>query len=438
VFVDMLLSSARGAALRGARRWLSTQPPKKDTLAALVERQSLRGEVVLVRADLNLPLSKGDGPPTITDATRLIEALPSLRLLIDAGAKVVCCSHLGRPKKAKTEAERARMTLAPVAERMSQELGFSVLTADDCVGPSVTAAAGSLQEGGVLLLENTRFHPEEEKNEPNFAANLVRDCGATIFVNDAFGAAHRAHATTAGVVPHVKHAVAGLLLEKELDYLYGAVASPQRPFAAVVGGAKVSSKIAVLESLMEKVDTLVVGGGMAFTFLKARGLEVGKSLVEEDQMELATKLEQLAKAKGVELILPTDVIAADAFAADANTVTVGVDAIPADYLGVDNGPVTTRLIQERLAACKTIIWNGPMGVFEMPPFAKGTFDVAETLAVATDGGAVTIIGGGDSVAAVNKAGLASRMSHISTGGGASLELLEGKVLPGVDSLDDAP
>jgi len=288
------------------------------------------------------------------------------------------------------------------------------------------------------LLENTRFHPEEEKNEPNFAANLVRDCGATIFVNDAFGAAHRAHATTAGVVPHVKHAVAGLLLEKELDYLYGAVASPQRPFAAVVGGAKVSSKIAVLESLMEKVDTLVVGGGMAFTFLKARGLEVGKSLVEEDQMELATKLEQLAKAKGVELILPTDVIAADAFAADANTVTVGVDAIPADYLGVDNGPVTTRLIQERLAACKTIIWNGPMGVFEMPPFAKGTFDVAETLAVATDGGAVTIIGGGDSVAAVNKAGLASRMSHISTGGGASLELLEGKVLPGVDSLDDAP
>jgi len=434
----MLLSSARGAALRGARRWLSTQPPKKDTLAALAERQSLRGEVVLVRADLNLPLSKGDGPPTITDATRLIEALPSLRLLIDAGAKVVCCSHLGRPKKAKTEAERARMTLAPVAERMSQELGFSVLTADDCVGPSVTAAAGSLQEGGVLLLENTRFHPEEEKNEPNFAANLVRDCGATIFVNDAFGAAHRAHATTAGVVPHVKHAVAGLLLEKELDYLYGAVASPQRPFAAVVGGAKVSSKIAVLESLMEKVDTLVVGGGMAFTFLKARGLEVGKSLVEEDQMELATKLEQLAKAQGVELILPTDVIAADAFAADANTVTVGVDAIPADYLGVDNGPVTTSLIQERLAACKTIIWNGPMGVFEMPPFAKGTFDVAETLAVATDGGAVTIIGGGDSVAAVNKAGLASRMSHISTGGGASLELLEGKVLPGVDSLDDAP
>jgi phosphoglycerate kinase len=289
----------------------------------------------------------------------------------------------------------------------------------------------------VLLLENTRFYKEEEKNEPSFAEKLVKSCGATIFVNDAFGAAHRAHASTAGVVPHVKHAVAGILLEKELDYLYGAVAKPKRPFAAVVGGAKVSSKISVLASLMEKVDTLVVGGGMAFTFLKARGLEVGKSLVEDDQMELATKLEVLAKQKGVDMILPTDVIAADAFAADANTVVCKVDAIPADYLGVDNGPETTRLIQEKLSACKTVIWNGPMGVFEMKPFAEGTFAVAETLATVTDGGCTTIIGGGDSVAAVNQSGLSSRMSHISTGGGASLELLEGKVLPGVDALDDA-
>ena len=341
-------------------RGLATTPPKKDTLKALAKRVNLKGEVVLVRADLNLPLSKGDGPPTITDATRLTEALPSIRLLVDAGAKVVCCSHLGRPKKAKTDEERERMRLTPVAARMSEELGFPVPALKDCIGAEVTDAVASLKDGGVLLLENTRFHKEEEKNEPAFAEKLVKSCGATIFVNDAFGAAHRAHASTAGVVPHVKHAVAGILLEKELDYLYGAVSEPKRPFAAVVGGAKVSSKISVLESLMEKVDLLVVGGGMAFTFLKARGLEVGKSLVEEDQLELAAKLEAMAKAKGVEMILPHDVIAADAFDAGAKTVTVPVDAIPSDYLGVDNGPGTTKLIQEKLAPCKTIIWNGPM------------------------------------------------------------------------------
>ena len=415
----------------------ASSPPKKDTVKALAQRISLKGETVLVRADLNLPLSKGEGPPQITDATRLIEALPTLRVLIDAGAKVVVCSHLGRPKKAKDEAEKARMKLAPIAQRMSEELGFTVPAVDACIGPSVTAAVGAMKDGGVILLENTRFHKEEEKNEPGFAAELVKSCGATVFVNDAFGAAHRAHASTAGVVPHVKHAVAGMLLEKELDFLYGAVAAAERPFAAVVGGAKVSSKIAVLESLMEKVDTLVVGGGMAFTFLKARGLEVGKSLVEDDQLELATKLEAMAKAKGVEMILPIDVVAADAFAADAKTKIVSNDAIPADYLGVDNGPETTKMIQDKLSKCKTVIWNGPMGVFEMAPFSHGTFAVAETLAAATDAGCVSIIGGGDSVAAVNKAGLASRMSHISTGGGASLELLEGKVLPGVDQLDDA-
>ena len=419
-----------------SRRLLSTATPKKDTLRALAARKSLKGEVVLVRADLNLPLTKKD-PVEITDATRLIEALPTLRLLIDAGAKVVCCSHLGRPKKAKDEAEKARMKLAPIAERMSKELGFTVPAVEDCVGPAVEAAVANLKDGGVILLENTRFYKEEEKNGADFAEKLVKSCGATTFVNDAFGAAHRAHASTAGVVPHVQNAVAGILLEKELDFLYGAVAAAEKPFAAVVGGAKVSSKIAVLESLMEKVDTLVVGGGMAFTFLKARGLEVGKSLVEDDQLELAAKLEAMAKAKGVEMILPSDVIAADNFAADAKTATVTVDKIPADYLGVDNGPVTTKIIQDTLSKCKTVIWNGPMGVFEMEPFSKGTFAVAESLAEATDKGCVSIIGGGDSVAAVNKAGLGKRMSHISTGGGASLELLEGKVLPGVDALDDA-
>jgi len=432
-----MTSMLRAAApIRTVRRSLSTAPPKKDTLRELVKRTNLRSQVVLVRADLNLPLTK-TGAVEITDATRLTEALPTLRVLIDAGARVVCCSHLGRPKKAKTPEEKDRMKLLPVAERMSQDLGFDVLTAGDCIGPSVTDAVSNLKDGGVLLLENTRFHPEEEKNDAGFAEAIVKSCRATVFVNDAFGAAHRAHASTAGVVPHVNHAVAGLLLEKELDYLYGAVAEPKRPFAAVVGGAKVSSKISVLESLMEKVDTLVIGGGMAFTFLKARGLEVGKSLVEEDQLELASKLEAMAKAKGVEMILPSDVIAADAFAPDAKTLTVAVDAIPADYLGVDNGPTTTALIQSKLSQCKTVIGNGPMGVFECDAFSRGTYAVAETLAEVTDAGAVTIIGGGDSVAAVNKSGLAARMSHISTGGGASLELLEGKVLPGVDSLDDA-
>jgi len=434
----LALATARCVVPRLHRGFASSAPPKKDTLRALAARTSLRGEVVLVRADLNTPLSKGSGPPAITDATRLIEALPTLRLLIDAGAKVVCCSHLGRPKKAKDEAEKARMKLTPIATRMSEELGFEVPCVDDCIGPSVQAAVASLADGGVVLLENTRFHKEEEKNAPAFAEALVASCGASVFVNDAFGAAHRAHASTAGVVPHVKHAVSGLLLEKELAFLYGAVAAAQRPFAAVIGGSKVSSKIGVIESLMDQVDILVVGGGMAFTFLKARGLEVGKSLVEEDQLKLAAKLEAMAASKGVELILPTDVVAASAFATDATTVTVGVDAIPPEYIGMDNGPQTTQRIQETLARCKTVIWNGPMGVFEMEPFAHGTFAVAESLASATDGGCVSIVGGGDSVAAVNSAGLAARMSHISTGGGASLELLEGKVLPGVDALDDAP
>ena len=433
----MLRPWLRPATRASTQRSLSTKAPKKDTLRALVQRVSLRGEVVLVRADLNCPLSKGAGPPEVADATRLVEALPTLRMLINSGAKIVCCSHLGRPKKAKTPEEKQRMSLAPLAARMSEMLGIQVLMAEDCVGKSVASAVSQLKEGGVLLLENTRFHTEEEKNDASFAQSIVQSSGATIFVNDAFGAAHRAHASTSGVVPFVKHAVAGILMEKELDYLYGALAHPKRPFAAVVGGAKVSSKISVLEALMEKVDILVIGGGMSFTFLKARGLEVGKSLVEDDQLELAARLEKLAISKGIDLVLPTDVVAAVAFAPDARHVIVGIGAIPSDHIGVDNGPATTKLIQSKLSKCKTVLWNGPMGVFEFDAFSTGTYAVAETLAAATDAGAVTIIGGGDSVAAVNKAGLAARMSHISTGGGASLELLEGKVLPGVDALDDA-
>eukprot|EP00967_Tisochrysis_lutea_P139893 scaffold254746_cov28-Tisochrysis_lutea.AAC.1 len=292
-----------------------------------------------------------------------------------------------------------------------------------------------MENGDVLLLENTRFYKEEEKNDPEFAEKLAAN--ADMFVNDAFGTAHRAHGSTEGVTKYLSPSVSGFLLQKELDYLDGAVSNPERPFAAIVGGSKVSSKIGVIESLMEKVDKIVIGGGMVFTFLKARGLETGSSLVEEDQLELAKKLEVIAKEKGIDFILPTDVIVADKFAADAATQTVSVEAIPEGWMGLDNGPESTKMIQEKLSECKTVIWNGPMGVFEFEAFAKGTFDVAETLAELTSKGCTTIIGGGDSVAAVEKAGLAEKMSHISTGGGASLELLEGKVLPGVAALQEA-
>merc|ERR1719230_2477253 len=292
-----------------------------------------------------------------------------------------------------------------------------------------------LVETHVLQQEDVRFYKEETKNEPEFAKKLAAP--ADLFVNDAFGTAHRAHGSTAGVTEHLSPSVAGFLLQKELEYLDGAVAEPKRPFAAIVGGSKVSSKIGVIESLMEKVDKIVIGGGMVFTFLKARGLETGSSLVEEDQLELATKLEVLAKEKGIDFILPSDVIVADKFAADAATQTVSVEEIPEGWMGLDNGPKATAEIVEKLSDCKTVIWNGPMGVFEFDAFSKGTYDVADALAKFTGEGCTTIIGGGDSVAAVEKAGLADKMSHISTGGGASLELLEGKVLPGVAALQEA-
>jgi len=307
--------------------------------------------------------------------------------------------------------------------------------APDCIGDAVTACVSDMADGDVLLLENVRFYKEEEKNVAEFAEKLAAP--ADIFVNDAFGTAHRAHGSTEGVTKFIDTSVAGFLLQKELDYLDGAVSEPKRPFAAIVGGSKVSSKIGVIESLMEKVDKIVIGGGMVFTFLKARGLETGSSLVEEDQLELATKLEKFAKEKGITFILPSDVIVADKFAADAATQTVTVENIPAGWMGLDNGPKATAEIIAELSDCKTVIWNGPMGVFEFEAFAKGTFDIADTLAELTGKGCTTIIGGGDSVAAVEKAGLAEKMSHISTGGGASLELLEGKVLPGVAALDEA-
>jgi len=392
-----------------------------------------------VRAGAGLELTRVPAPSlascprskTITDDTRIRASIPTVQYLIKNGAKVLLTSHLGRPKSGPED----KFSLAPVAPRLTELLGQEVVMAPDCIGESVATCVAAMKNGDVILLENTRFYKEEEKNDPAFAEKLAAN--ADMFVNDAFGTAHRAHGSTEGVTKFLSPSVAGFLLQKELDYLDGAVSSPKRPFAAIVGGSKVSSKISVIESLMEKVDKIVIGGGMVFTFLKARGLETGSSLVEEDQLELAKKLEVLAKEKGIDFILPTDVIVADKFAADAATQVVSVENIPEGWMGLDNGPESTKMIQAKLGECKTVIWNGPMGVFEFEAFSKGTFDIAATLAELTGKGCTTIIGGGDSVAAVEKCGLAEKMSHISTGGGASLELLEGKVLPGVAALQEA-
>mmetsp|Transcript_17569 Transcript_17569/g.24193 ORF Transcript_17569/g.24193 Transcript_17569/m.24193 type:complete len:437 (+) Transcript_17569:53-1363(+) len=413
------------APMRTASRTCTIEMAKKSV--GDLSKADLEGKRVLVRCDLNVPL---DGK-TITDDTRIRASVPTIKYLVDNGAKVLLSSHLGRPKNGPED----KFSLGPVAPRLSELLGKDVTMAPDCIGEAVEKCVASMENGDVLLLENTRFYKEEEKNDPEFAEKLAAN--ADMFVNDAFGTAHRAHGSTEGVTKYLSPSVSGFLLQKELDYLDGAVSNPERPFAAIVGGSKVSSKIGVIESLMEKVDKIVIGGGMVFTFLKARGLETGSSLVEEDQLELAKKLEVIAKEKGIDFILPTDVIVADKFAADAATQTVSVEAIPEGWMGLDNGPESTKMIQEKLSECKTVIWNGPMGVFEFEAFAKGTFDVAETLAELTSKGCTTIIGGGDSVAAVEKAGLAEKMSHISTGGGASLELLEGKVLPGVAALQEA-
>lgn len=399
----------------------ATKKSVKDLTAT-----DLAGKRVLVRCDLNVPL---DGK-TITDDTRIRASVPTVKYLMDSGAKVLLSSHLGRPK----EGPEDKFSLAPVASRLSELLGKDVTMAPDCIGDEVAAIVAGMANGDVTLLENVRFYKEETKNDEAFSAKLAAN--ADLFVNDAFGTAHRAHGSTAGVTAHLKPSVAGFLLEKELEYLSGTVANPARPFAAIVGGSKVSSKIGVIEALLEKVDKLIIGGGMVFTFLKAQGLSVGSSLVEDDKLDLAKDLMKIAASKGVSLILPTDVVLADKFDAAANTQVVPVSAIPDGWMGLDQGEESTKMIQGELKECKTIIWNGPMGVFEMEKFAKGTFDIAETLAELTATGCTTIIGGGDSVAAVEKAGLAEKMSHISTGGGASLELLEGKVLPGVAALDD--
>ncbi len=373
-----------------------------------------------------------DKTGVITDDTRIRGALPTIQYLMEKGAKVLLSSHMGRPKGGSFE---SKYSLGPVSARLSQLLSQPVPLVSDCVGISVAAAVSKMSNKDVVLLENVRFYGEEEKNDDVFAKQLAAN--ADVFVNDAFGTAHRAHASTEGVAKYLHPAVSGFLLQKELKFLQGAVDAPQRPLVAIVGGSKVSSKISVIESLLGKVNKLVLGGGMVFTFLKARGLSVGDSLVEEDQLELARRLEIIAKEKGVELFLAQDVVVADKFAADAQHKVVDVEHIPDGWRGLDIGPRTIQHIQEGLADAKTIIWNGPMGVFEFEAFAAGTNAIANTLAALTEKGVITIIGGGDSVAAVEKAGLAHKMSHISTGGGASLELLEGKVLPGVAALDEA-
>ncbi|MGP1385857.1 MAG: phosphoglycerate kinase [Thainema sp.] len=399
----------------------------KKTVANL-SAADVSGKRVLIRADFNVPLNdQGE----ITDDTRIRAALPTIQDLTSKGAKVILSSHMGRPKGEVKDS----MRLTPVAKRLSELLGQDVIKCDDCIGDEVSSTINGMSDGQVALLENVRFYAGEEKNDPEFAKQLAAN--ADLYVNDAFGTAHRAHASTEGVTHYLSPSVAGYLIEKELQFLKGAIESPKQPLAAIIGGSKVSSKIGVIDTLLDKVDKLLIGGGMIFTFYKARGLSVGKSLVEEDKLELAKSLEAKAKEKGVELLLPTDVVVADNFAADANAQTVSVDAIPDGWMGLDIGPDSIKVFQDALADCKTVIWNGPMGVFEFDKFAKGTEAIAGTLADLTKKDAITIIGGGDSVAAVEKVGVAEQMSHISTGGGASLELLEGKELPGIAALDEA-
>lgn len=387
----------------------------------------IAGKRVLVRVDFNVPLNDQQ---QITDDTRIRAAIPTIRHLLDGGAAVVLMSHLGRPKGQRVDS----MSLAPVASHLSRLLGVEVALAADCIGAAVLAQATQLRAGQVLLLENLRFHAAEEGNDSAFAKEL----GALgdVYVNDAFGAAHRAHASTEGVTHHVADSVSGLLMEKEITYLDETLKNPARPFVAILGGAKISGKIEVIENLLDKVDTLIIGGGMSYTFFKAMGLEIGTSLLEEDRIEVAKNLLVRSQEQGVELLLPVDTVVADRFAEDAQTQIVGRENMPVGWEGVDIGPETRKLYDERMATAGTVVWNGPLGVFEMAPFAKGTLAVAKALAAATQKGAISIIGGGDTAAAITQMGLAAQMTHISTGGGASLECMGGRVLPGVAALSD--
>ena len=392
-----------------------------------VDDINVKGKKVLVRCDFNVPLQDGK----ITDENRLVAALPTIKKLIADGGKVILCSHLGKPKGE----PKPELSLAPVAKRLSELLGQEVKFAADAnvVGENAKAAVAAMQDSDVILLENTRYRAEETKNGEAFSKELASLCD--VFVNDAFGTAHRAHCSNVGVTKFVDgDCVVGYLMQKEIDFLGNAVNNPERPFVAILGGAKVSSKISVINNLLDKVDTLIIGGGMAYTFMAAHGEEVGKSLLEEDYKQYALDMEKKAEEKGVKLLIPIDTTVADDFSNDANFKVVGRGEIPADMEGLDIGPKTAELFADAVKGAKTVVWNGPMGCFEMPNFAKGTIAVAKAMADLE--GATTIIGGGDSAAAVNQLGFGDKMTHISTGGGASLEFLEGKDLPGVVAADD--
>ncbi|MER1985693.1 MAG: phosphoglycerate kinase [Solibacillus sp.] len=388
-----------------------------------MEDIQVKGQRVFVRVDFNVPMEEG----RITDETRIKAAIPTIQYLVDHGAKVILASHLGRPKGEVNE----DMRLTAVGERLSELMGRPVKKLDESIGEAVEAAVADMNDGDIVLLENVRFHKGEEKNDEELSKAFARL--ADVYVNDAFGAAHRAHASTEGIAKFVDVAVSGYLMQKELDVLGKALSTPERPFTAIIGGAKVKDKIGVIENLLDQVDHLIIGGGLSFTFSKAQGHDVGKSLLEEDKIELAKSFIEKAKEKGVALHMPVDAVVANEFSKDAETKIVDIDAIPADWMGLDIGPKTAENYAEIIKASKLIIWNGPMGVFEMDKFANGTKTVAEAMA---ETAGYTVIGGGDSAAAVEKFDVAEKMNHVSTGGGASLELMEGKELPGITALHD--
>ena len=396
---------------------------QKKTLSEI----STQGKRVLMRVDFNVPL---DDAKRITDDKRIVESLPSIRKVLEEGGRLILMSHLGRPK-GKVNPE---YSLAPVASKLAELLDCPVIMAKDCIGTEVMQQVLALQDGEVILLENLRFHPEEEANDPDFSKELASL--GEVYVNDAFGTAHRAHASTEGITHYVQTAVAGYLIERELLYLGKALQEPERPFVAILGGSKISGKIDVLENLFKKVDTVLIGGAMVFTFFKAQGYEVGNSLVEESKIELALTILGQAKSKGIKLLLPTDVILAPEISVDAAFYAEKISNIPEKMIGVDIGPETAERYRNEILSARTILWNGPMGVFEIDTFAAGTMAIAQALAEATANGATTIVGGGDSASAIAKAGLANEITHISTGGGASLEFLEGKELPGIAALND--
>ncbi|GAB6282617.1 MAG: phosphoglycerate kinase [Ignavibacterium sp.] len=387
----------------------------------------LKNKRVLVRVDFNVPFDENN---KITDDKRIVESLPTIKKIISEGGKVILMSHLGRPKGKRDP----KYSLAPVSKKLSELINKDVKFAPDCIGEDIKAMTLELKPGEILLLENLRFHEEEEKNVPEFAKQLA-ELG-DVYVNDAFGSAHRAHASTEGITKYIQTCVAGYLMQKELNYLGKAIANPKRPFCAILGGAKISGKIDVINNLIDKVDILIIGGGMAFTFFKAQGLEIGKSLLESEKVQLASDLLNKLKSSKLKFLLPVDVVVASEFKNDSPSEVVKVENIPADKMGLDIGPETIKLFKETILNSKTIVWNGPMGVFEFDNYAKGTFEIANSLAEATEKGAITVIGGGDSAAAISKAGLEDKVTHVSTGGGASLEFLEGKILPGVAALND--